>query len=353
MACTTAWRSWGAWQTLPGWRWRAPPTRCSKRYAGGQGSAARLPSRVGCSTLRRSGAATHSGCRCRCCPAAAAAGPTCPLLVPTHHSSTRKQFNPRTYIGSGKVQELKSALAGSGATTVIFDDELSPGACVCVGAAARWEQRRCSAQGVRARAGGVLVAAVTPPRLRPQPNRPQASCATWSGLWGRGSASATAPLSFWTSSASGLRRGRASCRWVGRVRPSGASQPGTEFSGHLGRQVTRRLGPWGQQACSPCPAALPVPPAQVELAQSEYQLPRLTRMWSHLERQSGSGQVRCSTLLPAAACAALCSGGWARSLRVPSPHHCVDGMGLSSAQLPVLAGALRLTVVLVGAARMQ
>ena len=30
---------------------------------------------------------------------------------------------------------------------------------------------------------------------------------------------------------------------------------------------------------------------QVELAQSEYQLPRLTRMWSHLERQSGSGQV--------------------------------------------------------------
>lgn len=31
---------------------------------------------------------------------------------------------------------------------------------------------------------------------------------------------------------------------------------------------------------------------QVELAQSEYQLPRLTRMWSHLERQSGSGQVK-------------------------------------------------------------
>lgn len=31
---------------------------------------------------------------------------------------------------------------------------------------------------------------------------------------------------------------------------------------------------------------------QVELAQVEYQLPRLTRMWSHLERQSGSGRVR-------------------------------------------------------------
>lgn len=26
---------------------------------------------------------------------------------------------------------------------------------------------------------------------------------------------------------------------------------------------------------------------QVELAMSEYQLPRLTRMWSHLERQGG------------------------------------------------------------------
>ena len=30
----------------------------------------------------------------------------------------------------------------------------------------------------------------------------------------------------------------------------------------------------------------------MELAQSEYQLPRLTRMWSHLERQSGSGQTK-------------------------------------------------------------
>ena len=30
---------------------------------------------------------------------------------------------------------------------------------------------------------------------------------------------------------------------------------------------------------------------QVELAQCDYQLPRLTRMWSHLERQAG-GRVR-------------------------------------------------------------
>ena len=31
---------------------------------------------------------------------------------------------------------------------------------------------------------------------------------------------------------------------------------------------------------------------QVALAQATYQLPRLTRMWTHLERQSGSGQVK-------------------------------------------------------------
>lgn len=31
---------------------------------------------------------------------------------------------------------------------------------------------------------------------------------------------------------------------------------------------------------------------QVELAQLEYQLPRLTRLWTHLERQSGGGQVK-------------------------------------------------------------
>lgn len=37
------------------------------------------------------------------------------------------QVNPRTYIGSGKVQEIMSAVANTGATTVIFDDELSPG----------------------------------------------------------------------------------------------------------------------------------------------------------------------------------------------------------------------------------
>lgn len=31
---------------------------------------------------------------------------------------------------------------------------------------------------------------------------------------------------------------------------------------------------------------------QVELAQTEYQLPRLTRMWTHLDRVAGGGQVK-------------------------------------------------------------
>ncbi|OMO87519.1 heme peroxidase, plant/fungal/bacterial [Corchorus capsularis] len=35
--------------------------------------------------------------------------------------------NPRTYIGSGKVAEIKSAINAFGVETVIFDDELSPG----------------------------------------------------------------------------------------------------------------------------------------------------------------------------------------------------------------------------------
>lgn len=31
---------------------------------------------------------------------------------------------------------------------------------------------------------------------------------------------------------------------------------------------------------------------QVEYAATEYQLPRLTKMWTHLERQSGAGKMK-------------------------------------------------------------
>lgn len=51
-----------------------------------------------------------------------------PLPSPACCVPPAVQVNPRTYIGSGKVQEIMAAVSGTGATTVIFDDELSPGA---------------------------------------------------------------------------------------------------------------------------------------------------------------------------------------------------------------------------------
>ncbi len=63
--------------------------------------------------------------RCSLAPTlAAAACSALTVLLALHFL----QVNPRTYIGSGKVQEIMSAVANTGATTVIFDDELSPGA---------------------------------------------------------------------------------------------------------------------------------------------------------------------------------------------------------------------------------
>ena len=44
--------------------------------------------------------------------------------------STHQQLemhNPRTYIGSGKIQELVAAVEESGAETLVVDDELTPG----------------------------------------------------------------------------------------------------------------------------------------------------------------------------------------------------------------------------------
>ena len=44
--------------------------------------------------------------------------------------------------------------------------------------------------------------------------------------------------------------------------------------------------------CSHSPGCTCSSLAQVELAQTEYQLPRLTRMWTHLDRVGGGGQVK-------------------------------------------------------------
>ncbi|KAL5204749.1 hypothetical protein ABZP36_009620 [Zizania latifolia] len=102
--------------------------------------------------------------------------------------------NPRTYIGSGKVAEIKSAIHALDVETVIFDDELSPG-----------QLRNLE----KSFGGGVRV-----------------------------------------------------CDRTALI-----------------------LDIFNQRAATH-EAAL-----QVTLAQMEYQLPRLTKMWSHLERQSG-GQVK-------------------------------------------------------------
>ncbi|CDP07472.1 unnamed protein product [Coffea canephora] len=48
------------------------------------------------------------------------------LVVGSTHQKLSKP-NPRTYIGSGKVAEIKTTIQAFGVETVIFDDELSPG----------------------------------------------------------------------------------------------------------------------------------------------------------------------------------------------------------------------------------
>ncbi|CAH2069581.1 unnamed protein product, partial [Thlaspi arvense] len=113
--------------------------------------------------------------------------------------------NPRTYIGSGKVSEIKSAIQALDVETVIFDDELSPGTGAYLGNCVIWKRPLVG-----------MFEFVTAP-----------------------------PLS-WIFSTKGPQLMKQPCRQD---------------------------------------------KAYVALAQMEYQLPRLTRMWTHLERQSG-GQVK-------------------------------------------------------------
>ena len=102
--------------------------------------------------------------------------------------------NPRTYVGTGKVAEIADAIQDTGAETVVFDDELSPGQMRNLEKALGENVRLCDR---------------------------------------------TALILDIFSQRAATREGK----------------------------------------------------VQVELAQAEYQLPRLTRMWSHLERQtSGGGQ---------------------------------------------------------------
>lgn len=47
------------------------------------------------------------------------------MVGSTHQ--TLDMHNPKTYIGSGKIQELVAAVEESGAETLVVDDELTPG----------------------------------------------------------------------------------------------------------------------------------------------------------------------------------------------------------------------------------
>lgn len=117
-------------------------------------------------------------------------------LTPVGHTFQRLENpNPATYIGSGKVEEIKTVLVAMGAVTVIFDDELSP--------AQQRNLERAFGEDVRVLDRTALILDI--------------------------------------------------------------------FAQHA---HTRE----GQ--------------LQVELAQYEYRLPRLTRMWTHLARQAGGGAAR-------------------------------------------------------------
>ncbi|KAG7671682.1 hypothetical protein Ndes2526B_g07430 [Nannochloris sp. 'desiccata'] len=120
---------------------------------------------------------------------------TAGLEVVGHTHQLLDEPNPRTYIGTGKVAEIVAAVQRTGAETVIFDDELSPGQLRNLDRALGGECRLCD------RTALIL------------------------DIFNQRAASREGKL-------------------------------------------------------------------QVELAQVEYQIPRLTKMWAHLERQSGSGQVK-------------------------------------------------------------
>ncbi|KAH7567220.1 hypothetical protein JRO89_XS07G0033900 [Xanthoceras sorbifolium] len=108
--------------------------------------------------------------------------------------------NPRTYIGSGKVAEIKSAIHALGVETVIFDDELSPGQLRNLEKAFGGDVRVCD-------------------------------------------------------------------------------------------RTALILDIFNQRAATHEAALQAIQVVEVALAQMEYQLPRLTKMWTHLERQAG-GQVK-------------------------------------------------------------
>ncbi|KAK6256804.1 hypothetical protein QUC31_000263 [Theobroma cacao] len=127
--------------------------------------------------------------------------------------------SPRTYIGSGKVAEIKSATHAFGVETVIFDDELSPGQLRNLEKAFGGDVRVCDRT--------ALILDIFNQRAATHEAALQAS---------------------------------SDC----------ASIPSINEKREVIADIRLKL---------------------VALAQMEYQLPRLTRMWTHLERQAG-GKVK-------------------------------------------------------------
>jgi hypothetical protein len=161
------------------------------------------------------------------------------------------------------VAEVARNVAALGVDTVIFDDELSPGQL-------RNLEKAFSAGGREARVADrtALILDIFSQRARTREGMLQAR-----GGWG--GAGRAGRL--------GARAGPGARRQRRAKAPSCGGLHGTNAGLSTAIALTR------------FPIALllsPYPPPQVELAQTDYQLPRLTRMWTHLDRVAGGGQVK-------------------------------------------------------------
>jgi GTPase len=169
--------------------------------------------------------------------------------------------NPRTYVGSGKVAEITQAVAATGAETVIFDDELSPGGrlsgyCVILFTFSLFPGRETVFRAKMAKDRNIQID------------------------WKKESITVSIDAITTKIKSSSYKK---KILLIGQLRNLERALGGNVA---LCDRTALILDIFSQRA------ATREGKLQVDLAQSEYQLPRLTRMWSHLERQSGSGRVR-------------------------------------------------------------
>ncbi|KAK9810057.1 hypothetical protein WJX72_004066 [[Myrmecia] bisecta] len=264
--------------------------------------------------------------------------------------------NPRTYIGTGKLQELQAALLAVGAETIIFDDELTPGQLRNIEKVLGEKVRLCDRTALildifsqrAATKEGQLQALTLPPKWRGElgklannlrgdsvsavveeaeevefgPERAYLVGVHIKGTRDRFGYSTEESLEELArlAATAGLEVVGRAYQQLDSVNPrtyigTGKLQElqaallavGAEtiiFDDELTpgqlRNIEKVLGE-KVRLCDRTALILDIfsqraatkeGQLQVELAQSEYQLPRLTRMWSHLERQGGRGQVK-------------------------------------------------------------